>query len=77
MYLIGTKTQCLNYDAKVTAGENYYNGDNWANPIKHPTLDSWAILKCTTPRNYEPLDNMEQVSELSTDWQPNINPSYE
>lgn len=73
MWLIGTEQQCLNYDAKVTAGENYYNGDNWANAIKHPKKDLYAVLKCTAPRNYEPLDNMEQVSELPTDWQPTQN----
>lgn len=69
MWLIGTEQQCLVYDAKVTAGEDYYNGDNWANPIKHPTLDLWAIQKCTLPpRNYEPDDVMTEVQELNETW---------
>ena len=72
MWLIGTEQKCLDYDAKVTEGENYYNGDNWANPIKHPTLDKWAIIKCTSPRNYEPTDSMEQVNNLPTDFQPTL-----
>lgn len=72
MWLIGMEQQCLNYDAKVTANESYYNGDNWANPIKHPTLNKYAIIKCTTPRNYEPNDNMEQVNELDESWQSEI-----
>lgn len=70
MWLIGTKQQCINYDAKVKAAENYYNGDNWANAIKHPTLDLWAILKCTSPRNYEPDDVMTEVEELDETWNP-------
>lgn len=73
MWLIGAIKQCINYDLQVTTAEGYRQGDNWANPIKHPTKDLYAILKCTRPRNYEPIDNMEQVNELPTDWQPTIN----
>ena len=72
MWLIGTEQQCLNYDAKVTAGEGYYNGDNWANPEKHPTLDLWAILKCTTPRNYESDDEMTEVAQLDETWNQSL-----
>lgn len=72
MWLIGTEQQCLAYDDKVTAGENYYNNDNWANPIKHPTLKLWAIRKCTPPpRNYEPDDIMTEVAELDETWNVN------
>ena len=70
MWLIGTEQECINYDAKVTAGENYYNGDNWANPVKHPTLNIWKILKCTSPRNYETDDVMTEVEELDETWNP-------
>lgn len=73
MWLIGKKQECLAYDAKVTAGEGYYNGDNWANPIKHSTLELWAIQKCTPPpRNYEPDDEMTEVAELDETWNQSL-----
>lgn len=68
MWLIGTEQQCLSYDAKVTAGENYHNGDNWANPIKHTTLELWAIQKCTSPRKYETDDVMKEEKNLNETW---------
>lgn len=71
MWLIGTEQQCVNYDEKVTASENYYNGDNWANPEKHPTLNIWRIEKLTWPRNYEPDDVMTEVAELDETWKVN------
>lgn len=68
MWLIGTEQQCKAYDYKVTVTEQYKSGDNWANPIKHPTKDLYAILKCTAPRNYEPDDVMTEVAELDKTW---------
>lgn len=72
MWLIGTEQQCLNYDAKVTVGEKYRKGGNWANPEKHPTLNLWKILKCTSPRNYEPDAEMQQVAELDETWNQSL-----
>ena len=72
MWLIGTEKQCLAYDAKVSANEKYYNGDNWANPEKHPALNLWKIKKCTSPRNYEPDDEMQQVAELDETWSQSL-----
>tara|TARA_R110000850_G_scaffold4647_1_gene20628 strand:+ start:49 stop:261 length:213 start_codon:yes stop_codon:yes gene_type:complete len=66
-YYIGTKTKCNNYDNKVIIGENYVSGDNWANPIQHPTSGKWAILKHD---NY--TSEMILESELSSDWFPEI-----
>lgn len=42
-YFIGTESDCILYDKKVTAGEKYIQGDNWANPIE--IEGEWYILK--------------------------------
>ena len=67
MYYIGTKATCTNYDKKVTESENYKDGDNWANPIEHPTSGKWAILK---HNNY--VSEMILENELQSEWFPVI-----
>lgn len=69
MYYLGTLTQCLNYDKKVRQGEAergaaFYNGDNWANPIKHPDKDLYAILKNESYKH----STMTLVDVLPDDW---------
>lgn len=66
-YYKGTEDECLDYDNQVTQSENYVSGDNWANPIQHPTSGKWAILKHD---NY--TSEMILESELSSDWFPEI-----
>ena len=57
MYYKGTQQECLAYDQDVIANENYYQNDNWANPVE---IDgSWYILK---HEKYEA--DMELVNEL-------------
>lgn len=57
MYYKGTYQECLAYDQDVTANENYYQNDNWANAIE--IEGEWYILK------HEKYDaNMELVNEL-------------
>ena len=57
-YIKGTFEQCKDYDALVTAGENYsYPTDNWANPIE--INGDWYVLK------HEDYDSdLELVNEL-------------
>lgn len=65
MYYIGTKNQVDYYNDKVEEGENY-NGvtKRWANPIKHPDQELWAIKKHSTYDH----SNMNLVEQLSDDW---------
>lgn len=66
-YYIGSVLECNDYDNQVTVAENYVSGDNWANPIKHPTSEQWAIEK---QDNY--VSEMILENELSNDWFPVI-----
>ena len=69
MYYIGTKRECESYNEHVVDGENY-DGTftiNWAEPIQHPTNESFAILKHP---QYD--SKMELVESLSDDWLPQI-----
>lgn len=58
-YYTGTETDCKIYDKDVSIKEGYVSGDNWANPIKHPTKDEYAILKHV---NYSALETQKWVS---------------
>jgi len=65
MYYIGTKRECESYNKHVVDGENY-DGTftiNWAEPIQHPTNESFAILKHP---QYD--SKMELVESLGDDW---------
>ena len=59
MYYKGTYQECLDYDNQVSKSLGLINGDNWANPIKHPTKDEYAILKHV---NYSALETQKWVS---------------
>ena len=65
---IGTKAQCEQYNAQVTAGEGYSGGTGrWAEVKKHPIQELYAIQK---HKNYE--CEME-LGELGEDWNKEIN----
>lgn len=62
-YIFTTKTEAKQYDTDVTALHNFDTTSNYANPIKHPTLNKWAII--CSPKLV--LENQEpQV--LTSDW---------
>ena len=68
MYYTGTQEECLQYNAQVTAGENYSGQTvRWAIARKHPEQTLWAIVK---HEDYE--SEMELVDSLSADWSPDI-----
>lgn len=69
MWYIGTEQQCLNYDAYVTANENYSGTTtNWYNPVKHKDHDIFAIEK---HEKYEAQEEMDLVESLPLDWWTN------
>lgn len=71
MWLIGTLEQCQAYLQKVNKGEKYKeNTITWGDIKKHPTLELSAIKKCTSPRNYEPDHEMQQVKVLPDEFIP-------
>tara|TARA_S200002703_G_scaffold131511_1_gene119072 strand:+ start:303 stop:500 length:198 start_codon:yes stop_codon:yes gene_type:complete len=57
MYYKGTQQECIDYDVFVTQNENYFQNDNWANPIERE--GSYYILK---HEDYEA--EIELVEEL-------------
>ena len=58
MYYKGTKTECDNYNASVTEGQNYSGTTTqWAEPYK--VDESWYIVK-----NSKYLSEMEEVEEM-------------
>lgn len=42
-YVFDTEQEALDYDLQVINLSNYPEGDNWSTPIKHPTLNKWAV----------------------------------
>lgn len=65
-YIFTTKEEAEQYDRDVTAISNFPKGDNWANPIKHPTLDKWAILF----NKKVVLEEQATLNSLPADWFP-------
>lgn len=64
MYYIGTKDEVDAYNEIVTSGENYQGTTSkWAEPIKHPTQDAYAIIK--HPNYSVPLNELQSLTE---DW---------
>ena len=62
-YIFYTISAANNYDRDVTALHNFDTTSNWATPIKHPTLNKWAVI--CSPKLV--LENQEpQV--LTSDW---------
>lgn len=43
-YIFTTEKEAKAYDSDVSEALKYPQGDNWANPRKHPKLSKWAIL---------------------------------
>ena len=64
-YIFTTEEEAKQYDTDVTALHNYPQGDNWANPKKHPTKSKWAILASS---KLEIEGKTPQ--ELTEDWTP-------
>ena len=63
MHYIGTKAQCEQYNAQVTAGEGYSGGTKrWADIRKHPEQDLCAIQK------HNDYECDMGLAELSEDW---------
>ena len=64
MYYKGTQTECENYNAKVTLGENYQGStDSWANVISNQNGEGFAILKHD---NYE--SDMTLIDKIPDSW---------
>lgn len=63
-YVFSTEQAAKEYDQAVTAISNFPKGDNWANPIKHPTLDKWAILA----NSKVVLEEQATLDSLPDDW---------
>lgn len=67
-YIFTTKKEAEQYDRDVTAISNFPKSDNWANPIKHVTLDKWAILA----NSKVVLEEQETLDSLPSDWFPTV-----
>ena len=66
-YIFNTKKEAEQYDQSVTAASNYKPPtSNWANPIKHPNLDKWAILA----NSKVVLEEQATLDSLPDDWFP-------
>lgn len=65
MNYIGTYNQVKYYLDKVNKAEKYHGTtDKWANPVKHPSKDLYAIIK---HEDYE-HGGMTLVDNLTADW---------
>lgn len=64
-YVFNNKSEALDYDSSVVNVSNFPDGDNWANPIKHPTLKKWAILA-----NTKVEIEGKRTETLTEDWIP-------
>jgi len=64
MYLIGTKTQCEDYNKLVTKLESYGHGDVWDKVRKHPLKDNLFSVKKHPKYN----SSLEPTDRLSSDW---------
>jgi hypothetical protein len=64
MYYKGNQTECENYNAKVTLGENYQGStDSWANVISNQNGQGFAIIK---HENYE--SEMTLIDKIPDSW---------
>lgn len=62
-YIFNTEQASLDYDVAATAKHKFVTTQNWANPIKHPTLNKWAVA--VSPKYF--LENTD-MQELTSDW---------
>ena len=68
MYYKGTQTECENYNAKVTLGENYQSSTtSWANVTSNQNEQGFAILK---HESYE--SDMTLIDKISDSWYNNL-----
>jgi len=64
MYYKGTKTECEDYNRKVTLGENYQGSTtSWANVTSNQNGQGFAILK---HENYE--SDMTLIDKIPDSW---------
>ena len=62
-YYIGTREECDNYNQQVKEEKGLIEDIIWANPIKHPTEDKYAIHVCPAIES-----ELEQVDMLDETW---------
>lgn len=62
-YIFDTEEEAIKYDKGVTAFHNFDTTTNWAQPIKHPTLNKWAIA--VSPKH---IIEGKSTEELTSDW---------
>ena len=43
-YVFTTEQDALDYDIEATAKHKFVTTQNWSTPIKHPTLNKWAVV---------------------------------
>lgn len=65
-YIFNTESEAIDYDQLITDASNYDTTSNWANPIKHPTKEKWAIAV-----NSSFSIEGKQSQTLTSDWFPN------
>lgn len=65
-YIFDSQSEAEAYDQQVVTTRGLPEGDNWANPIKHPSEEAWAIA-------FSPKVVIEgkQPVELSSEWYSN------
>ena len=67
MYYKGTQTECENYNAKVTLGENYQSSTtSWANIIKNQNGQGFAI-----PKHLDYISDMQKIDKIPDSWYNN------
>lgn len=63
-YVFKTEQEAKEYDKQVTAIEKYpIKGDNWSTPLKHATLNKWAVKASD-----KLVIKQESINVLSDDW---------
>ena len=68
MYYKGTQTECENYNAKVTLGENYQSSTtSWANIIKNQNGQGFAI-----PKHLDYISDMQKIDKIPDSWYNNL-----
>jgi len=62
-YYIGSKEECDNYNQQVKEEKGLVEDIIWANVVKHPTKDKYAIYVCPAVES-----QLEQVDMLDETW---------
>ena len=69
MYYIGTHEECIAYDKKVSASQNYdgVHTVNWANPRQHP-VDDYCCIRANSGIEPDEESSLQLVEKLGEDW---------